>query len=564
MDERTRSFYRENATQLGEIYDRDEQTHVHHLATLLRSGDSVLDVGCGTGRDVAALLAKGFDATGVDPSPEMIAEAERRYPQTNGRLHQGALPDLVPLPKAEFDAVLCVNVLHHLRDSFLLDALYRLRSVVASNGFLVIRFPVSHPAVAGDRHEDGRVYHVRAAGEYAFFLRRLGMSKLTSFENHNDATGSDWVTMVFANSTCEQLSPIETVESILWDDRKVNTYKFALVRALAEIASRSTRRGTWRSDGRVAVPVDAIAERWIEYYWPLLEHSGGSNSILLGQRSDTRQDMVFRRQLQAFVDRWDNSGGYRAFRRSVGMEELSEPERNHYQALLRNIAKGIGQPVKYAGSTRTGKNLFAITNQDVVLSGEMWTELATMGRWIEDSVLLRWAEFVARLKNQDPTITAEIVLSRLLSPRSESDRDTSAARDLFTQQIDQDGGLECVWSELPIGTPAKLAVDHAIPFALWFCNDLWNLLPTEREINNQKRDKLPTRSLIEARERRIVEAWEVLWEKEPNLFQAHAARLTGTAVTDFDRSARSELFREFKNAVEFTGTHRGIERWEPG
>lgn len=48
---------------------------------LLPAGGSVLDLGCGTGRDTLALIEAGFDVTAVDGSPEMAREASRRTGQ---------------------------------------------------------------------------------------------------------------------------------------------------------------------------------------------------------------------------------------------------------------------------------------------------------------------------------------------------------------------------------------------------------------------------------------------------------------------------------------------------
>ncbi len=46
-----------------------------------------------------------------------------------------------------------------------------------------------------------------------------------------------------------------------------------------------------------------------------------------------------------------------------------------------------------------------------------------------------------------------------------------------------DGGvLRCVWSD-------TLAMDQCLPFAVWPCDDLWNLLPVHREVNGKKRDR---------------------------------------------------------------------------
>ena len=42
---------------------------------MLQEGASILDVGCGSGRDLRAFLCLGYDADGVDASPAMCREA---------------------------------------------------------------------------------------------------------------------------------------------------------------------------------------------------------------------------------------------------------------------------------------------------------------------------------------------------------------------------------------------------------------------------------------------------------------------------------------------------------
>ena len=43
-------------------------------------GERILDLGCGTGDHVVALLAAGADAFGIDASPEMVARARAKHP----------------------------------------------------------------------------------------------------------------------------------------------------------------------------------------------------------------------------------------------------------------------------------------------------------------------------------------------------------------------------------------------------------------------------------------------------------------------------------------------------
>ncbi|HEX6883768.1 MAG TPA: methyltransferase [Planctomycetota bacterium] len=71
----------------------------------------VLDVGCGTGQHVAALLAEGLDAHGADVSEDMLARA-RAAGVPGARLHRWRLGDEPPdalRALAPFDAVLALG-----------------------------------------------------------------------------------------------------------------------------------------------------------------------------------------------------------------------------------------------------------------------------------------------------------------------------------------------------------------------------------------------------------------------------------------------------------------------
>jgi SAM-dependent methyltransferase len=80
-----------------------------HYARLFRPGDHILDVSCGTGLDAVFLARAGMRVTGIDISPEMIAQLRARVAQENlDTLIEAQVLDLanlVQLPTGEFDGI---------------------------------------------------------------------------------------------------------------------------------------------------------------------------------------------------------------------------------------------------------------------------------------------------------------------------------------------------------------------------------------------------------------------------------------------------------------------------
>ena len=107
---------------------------------------------------------------------------------------------------------------------------------------------------------------------------------------------------------------------------------------------------------------------------------------------------------------------------------------------------------------------------------------------------------------------------------------------------------------------AGLDVDHAIPFAFWQASPAWNLLPASPSVNNAKRDKLPTVTLVRKREEAIVGCWRLLSREFPQRFIRDAVGLLGADPgVDWERPLLTGLVE----AIEYAATMRGAERWEP-
>jgi 2-polyprenyl-3-methyl-5-hydroxy-6-metoxy-1,4-benzoquinol methylase len=64
-----------------EAQGQDVHGEAAFVASLVPSGASVLDAGCGTGRVAARLAMLGYDVAGADIDAEMIAVARERSPE---------------------------------------------------------------------------------------------------------------------------------------------------------------------------------------------------------------------------------------------------------------------------------------------------------------------------------------------------------------------------------------------------------------------------------------------------------------------------------------------------
>ncbi len=97
-------------------------------------GRRVLDVGCGTGRLVAALAERyGSKVWGVDPSPGMLDVARRRIPRGAG-LKPGRAEEL-PFTDGWFERVTMTLVYHHVDAP---RALPEIRRVLGADGRLAM------------------------------------------------------------------------------------------------------------------------------------------------------------------------------------------------------------------------------------------------------------------------------------------------------------------------------------------------------------------------------------------------------------------------------------------
>ncbi len=196
-DKRTLDFYAQEAAAYGVRSDKlGTSKSVTAFVAELPPGATVLDLGCGTGRDTLALIHAGLSVTAIDGSPEMAREAEKRI-GTPVRVQ--LFEDLEDLNA--FDGIWANASLLHVPRAGLPNVLARVYRALKPGGVLAASFKSGGTE---GRDKLGRYYNYLTADEVTALLNAAGAwSTLELKEGRStgyDGTESGWV-VAFARKT---------------------------------------------------------------------------------------------------------------------------------------------------------------------------------------------------------------------------------------------------------------------------------------------------------------------------------------------------------------------------
>lgn len=360
------------------------------------------------------------------------------------------------------------------------------------------------------------------------------------------------------------------ISKIIERDSKTTTYKFALLRGVIDIIQENSPFISLSKD-RVCFPLGLLIEKWLLYYYPVLD-----SSVKIPQING-EFNLAFEVQFKKIINAYNRLGRFSAFYNDLKNKGIPQYLTSDFIDLAKKIKNTITRmPMKYIGRS-ISNNYYSIfqyeskgrrKNDSTVdieylinnfgsfsIPIDYYEAFKTLGNFIggTDSIFFKWAEFSVTASGKN--LSVEKVVNEILkSPITQ--REVEESKKLYSNIIKKEGKVYCVWTGKTI---SKYDIDHLIPFSIWKNNDLWNLLPAQAKINNEKRNKIPSIKVIERKKDLIIHYWEMIDSYKPDRFRKEikVSLLGNNPNLNWQNAAINQL----KNSCNFLITTRGYEEW---
>lgn len=552
---------------LAERYESidPDATHAWFADHLPPPPAAVLDVGAGSGRDAAWFAARGYEVVAVEPSETMRAEARRRHPTSRVSWIRDSLPSLDRTVRRglSYDIILLNAVWMHVHPDERQRAFRKLISLLKPGGLIIFAL-----RVGGSDDADGMF--PSSAAEVESLARRHGAMALPGNTTPDSfgRPGIHWE-QVALQLPDDGTGALPLLRHIILNDRKSSTYKLGLLRAVARAADSAPGMAHHPDDDTVTVPLGLVALNWLRLYKSLLEAG-------LPQRpgNDGLTNLGFVRQ------GWRAISDLPAFDLRVGQCFSGSRARGLHQALRDAVATLVRMPIHYmtlpgsdeqvfeARQTRAGTapRSVLIDREYLAQFGELripvhlWNSLMRHDAWIEPALIAEWMKLMTEwAATQGRALDHRRVEDAMRW--SDPDREVGFARKISQQLLDN-GVLYCVWTGRRLDRK-RLNIDHCMPWAAWPCDALWNLLPTDRRVNQQqKRARLPSAVALDDARDRICTWWQDGYVKRASdRFFAEARSslmLDPSEIADADK-----VFEGLQGRRQMLRTEHRIEEWAP-
>lgn len=362
------------------------------------------------------------------------------------------------------------------------------------------------------------------------------------------------------------------ISKIIERDSKSTTYKYALLRGTIDIIQDNSPFIEIKKNA-VEIPLGLLIEKWMIYYYPILD-----SDVLLPQINGQNSKLAFQTKFLSIIKYYNKCGGLSAFYNDIRIRGISKEINKEFYELVKELKTNIVKnPMQFIGNSinKSYYSIYKYQNNSSLKNSEFqnsswlinscgiftipieyFEAFKILGSFISgtDNILFKWADFSVNASRKKIN-TGKVITEIFKSPITE--RDVLASKTLYKSILKENGEIICVWTGKKIN---NYDVDHVIPFSIWKNNDLWNLLPSQSTINNNKRDKIPSVELITQQKDIIIHYWEIIHNaKEQRFLEEVQITLLGKKpINNWQNTAFEQLLNTSKYLIET----RGFEKWE--
>jgi SAM-dependent methyltransferase len=560
--------YDASANALANRYESLSFSQVHSwlLPILANITGSALDVGAGSGRDAEGLSRLGFEVVAMEPSKGMREEGKRRHPNSHIQWIEDALPDLDVINRLglTFNIILLSAVWMHLPQSARARAFRKLILLLKPGG--VLAFTLRH----GPGEPDRPMYPT-SVDEIEKLARNHGAEVIFRQTSEDELGRSDihWSHLAIRLAD-DGTGALPLLRYAILSSEKSSTYKLGLLRTLARIADGSQGMARYIGEDFVSIPLGLVALVWLRLYKPLIRESLPQTPTNHGPKG-----------LGFIGPSFHALGDISALEFRVGSRFSSDISKALHRSLKDTVETIVKMPAHYLTYPGTTDPIFKVNKERSSFSagalfldeyylrsfGEMqvpihiWRAMVHYDAWIEPALVGEWIRLMKTYADRQKCALDPIAVNRAME-WSDPIRDVSLVRKIALRYMEH-GRLFCVWTGKNL-TSKNLDVDHCFPWSAWPCDDLWNLLPSDRIVNQKKRDRLPSARVIDEARERIMDWWKSAYTAGDNpVYQERfLVEAAGTLPVDHEGPSIENIFEAMTIKRIALKTDQGIEEWE--
>lgn len=183
----------------------------------------------------------------------------------------------------------------------------------------------------------------------------------------------------------------------------------------------------------------------------------------------------------------------------------------------------------------------------LVIKANLWHTFQEMSLWIEALCIHEWCLFTERVsQSQQPVSRGETY--NLLTARPDNRRPLTWENNQIEILLLEGQEFRCPWTDKRIVQGIPYDLDHLLPLSVYPINELWNLVPADRDFNRHvKRNRLPSAEKLFAA--RSALEWD---------YERYGRSTTLSQALQEDVQLRFATVRSLRAAAEGGSAGRGV------